>query len=248
MHVYQGEKFVVFGTWTLPVDSYALNLADLPPGRGSVGFPPVPRCPGLPESPGGEGGSNRVARKQTKRCTRCGETKPLDEFHGHARSRDGKRSECKACVSERNRRYHEANREQELERSRRYHEAHPEYQQRYYQAHRDEMLEYQRRYHEANREHRLAGMRRWKVQHGADGYARTFCEMCGRYFSNTDTWEWTHHRSPVTGKPRVEMECLDPASRGLTARPTEVGVVWGWPRSGELGAQREIRRRRRRAG
>lgn len=32
-----------------------------------------------------------------KTCNRCGEEKPLDEFHRHARVRGGIRAYCKAC-------------------------------------------------------------------------------------------------------------------------------------------------------
>lgn len=33
----------------------------------------------------------------TKTCTKCGETKPLDEFHRHSRMKDGRRPDCGAC-------------------------------------------------------------------------------------------------------------------------------------------------------
>ena len=35
---------------------------------------------------------------QTKRCVKCGETKPLDEFHKDARRLSGKRGRCKQCM------------------------------------------------------------------------------------------------------------------------------------------------------
>ena len=33
----------------------------------------------------------------TKRCATCGETKPLEDFSPHPRSRDGRNAACKAC-------------------------------------------------------------------------------------------------------------------------------------------------------
>lgn len=36
-----------------------------------------------------------------KTCTKCGCTKPLDEFHRFANARDGHRAECKTCALER---------------------------------------------------------------------------------------------------------------------------------------------------
>lgn len=34
----------------------------------------------------------------TKTCTRCGETKPLTEFHRNRSAPDGRQSRCKVCV------------------------------------------------------------------------------------------------------------------------------------------------------
>jgi 5-methylcytosine-specific restriction endonuclease McrA len=33
-----------------------------------------------------------------KLCRKCGETKPLDDFHRHSQRADGKQSHCKACA------------------------------------------------------------------------------------------------------------------------------------------------------
>ncbi len=38
----------------------------------------------------------------TKRCSKCGETKPLDEFHVRTRSYDGVQAFCKPCMREAN--------------------------------------------------------------------------------------------------------------------------------------------------
>jgi hypothetical protein len=45
-----------------------------------------------------------------KRCKKCGETKPLSEFHQVAGMRDGHRSECKSCSREIRRAWYAANR------------------------------------------------------------------------------------------------------------------------------------------
>jgi len=43
-----------------------------------------------------------------KTCTKCNETKPLDEFHREARHSDGRRADCRVCNSARVvARYHE---------------------------------------------------------------------------------------------------------------------------------------------
>lgn len=59
----------------------------------------------------------------TKRCSKCGEEKPLSDFHRHKTGRDGLRSECKTCESARHKRYRETNREKIRERHKRYREA-----------------------------------------------------------------------------------------------------------------------------
>lgn len=38
---------------------------------------------------------------ETKRCTKCGETKPLDEFSRDSSKKDARRSLCRACERQR---------------------------------------------------------------------------------------------------------------------------------------------------
>lgn len=33
-----------------------------------------------------------------KPCTKCGQVKPVEEFHRFANARDGRRAECKTCA------------------------------------------------------------------------------------------------------------------------------------------------------
>lgn len=44
-----------------------------------------------------------------KPCIKCGEVKPLEEFHKHATCKDGRRNMCKACQNEYNKKYVEDN-------------------------------------------------------------------------------------------------------------------------------------------
>ena len=62
-----------------------------------------------------------------KACTRCGVVKPLDGFYRRKESRDGRLSECKECTCERNRRWHEENRDKKREINRRYYEENLDY-------------------------------------------------------------------------------------------------------------------------
>lgn len=74
-----------------------------------------------------------------KTCTKCGETKPLEEYHRRANVRDGRTSSCKACVSEQKREHHSRNRKAKNEACR-----------AYYHANKEKLLEYQRDYRAAN--------------------------------------------------------------------------------------------------
>ena len=58
----------------------------------------------------------------SKMCTKCGETKPLDDFHRDKTRAGGRRPYCKECVREYARRYYEDNRDKERERKHRYRE------------------------------------------------------------------------------------------------------------------------------
>ena len=116
----------------------------------------------------------------SKTCTKCGETKPLDDFYRDKTGAGGRRPDCKECVREYKRSYHEENRDKRLEYSRRYHEENRdkirerkrryyeenrdkerEYKRRYYEENRDKVLEYKRSYHEENRDKRLESQRRY---------------------------------------------------------------------------------------
>ena len=92
----------------------------------------------------------------SKTCTKCGETKSLDDFHRYKTGAGGRKPHCKECVREYKRRYYEENRDKELEYARRYHEENRdkvlEYRRCYYEENRDKALESRRRYYEENRD------------------------------------------------------------------------------------------------
>ena len=77
----------------------------------------------------------------SKTCTKCGETKPLDDFHRHKTGAGGRRPDCKECRREYSRRYREENRDKTLD-----------YQRRYYEENRDKERERKHRYREENRD------------------------------------------------------------------------------------------------
>ena len=52
-----------------------------------------------------------------KTCSQCGQTKPLDSFYKHKRSRDGRQSACKECKREYNRNWQRANWDRDRQRA-----------------------------------------------------------------------------------------------------------------------------------
>lgn len=90
-----------------------------------------------------------------KRCPKCGEIKPLTEYHRDATHKDGSGSRCKVCDAARRRAYHEAHREEDSARGRAYHEAHKEeanaWSRAYYEAHKKEIAARQAAYREIHK-------------------------------------------------------------------------------------------------
>lgn len=55
-----------------------------------------------------------MCKLMTKTCSKCGETKPLDEFHKHKGHKDDKRAECKECNNNQSKNYYQEHREERL--------------------------------------------------------------------------------------------------------------------------------------
>lgn len=60
------------------------------------------------------------ACRPTKTCTACRETKPLDDFHRHAKSPQGRRGQCKDCVRAKERARHHTRTDKQRDRKRAY--------------------------------------------------------------------------------------------------------------------------------
>ena len=92
-----------------------------------------------------------------KTCTRCGISKPLDEFHKSKDSKNGRRSDCKECIKKRSRKYYQEHRDEILENSKKYGQEHREgireYHRNYYQEHREETIERSAKYRENHKDH-----------------------------------------------------------------------------------------------
>jgi 5-methylcytosine-specific restriction endonuclease McrA len=105
-----------------------------------------------------------------KTCSKCGETKPLDEFNKNRNAKDGRNSYCKICHRSEAIRYERELRVKDPDRVREKHK-------KYEDSHQEEIREYQRQryvknkaeinarnsdWYYANRDKRLASIREYK--------------------------------------------------------------------------------------
>ena len=137
-----------------------------------------------------------------KRCTQCGEQKALSEFHRHKRHKDGRQSECKACVAKQKRAYHEANREQIAEQQRAYHEANREHRvdrmRAYYRANAEAERKRKRAYRAANLGRERA---RCALRHAGNQVAAwADLQRITEFYSAAPQGHEVDHVIPFTGK------------------------------------------------
>ena len=76
-----------------------------------------------------------------KTCTKCRESKPLEQFSRNSRTKDGYRSSCKLCQADYQKKWREANREKLAAQKK-----------AYYEANRAKALDCNRAWREANKE------------------------------------------------------------------------------------------------
>lgn len=113
-----------------------------------------------------------------KKCTKCGEIKPLEEYHNSVSTKDGRYAMCKPCVNAKNNAWRNANKGKVAECKRRYamrnREAIRKHQREYMAAHKVEAAEYRRRWNLAKRYgitlEQYAAM--WERQSGRCGVCR----------------------------------------------------------------------------
>jgi hypothetical protein len=82
-----------------------------------------------------------------KKCTKCGETKSLDEFHKGKHTKDGYRTQCITCEKS----YDFQNKLKRKKRLDKTKKERAEYQREYYSLHKENLDDYYKRYWEINR-------------------------------------------------------------------------------------------------
>lgn len=90
-----------------------------------------------------------------KTCTKCGESKPLGEYHNSVNTKDGRYAMCKPCVNAKNAAWRKANKGKVAECKKRYYmrnwKAIRQHQQQYMETRKVEAAEYRRRWNLAKR-------------------------------------------------------------------------------------------------
>lgn len=103
----------------------------------------------------------------TKACTKCGQTKPVDDFSKAPERKDGRRSHCKQCTCDSAKAWRLANPEKAKEKDARSREKHREArlarEREYREKNREKRNAESREYHRKNRGKRLEQMAAWRA-------------------------------------------------------------------------------------
>lgn len=104
-----------------------------------------------------------------KTCTRCGETKPLDDFYAEKNGKFGKRSRCKTCYKAASVEWARKNPDKAYAAAKRWRDKNPDkvavYQKRHYWKHRETKIANAKRYRQENWDTAYAAIKRWKLAH-----------------------------------------------------------------------------------
>lgn len=178
-----------------------------------------------------------------KTCTKCDETKPLDEFVKAAQNKDGRATQCKECQRahrqanreakrEYDRAHYLVNRERINEQNRAYHEAHRDHllekKREHYHANLEQMVEQSRRYRESNREQINAHKRehyhanRDTILEGRRGYYYANQERLKE--TSRDYWRTNREQMRAYDRRRY----LDDPPRAWTAKYRQRAKKYGY--------------------
>ena len=90
-----------------------------------------------------------------KECRKCGEFKDRELFHKRKSTKDGLRSPCKPCISEKSAKYYKKNKDAVADYQRKYYSENKEYvaerSRKYYSENKEALDDYQRNYSADNK-------------------------------------------------------------------------------------------------
>ena len=87
-----------------------------------------------------------------KTCSKCNETKVLEDFDINDCGKQGRTSSCKACISVSRKEYYQKNRQKKMQNQRNYRKRNPGYNKNYYEKNKAKILEYQKEYYILNKD------------------------------------------------------------------------------------------------
>jgi hypothetical protein len=127
-----------------------------------------------------------------KTCPKCGESKPLDQFHVDSRRGDGRSTYCRQCRSEARKSGYQGSSERDRQRSRDYYEANREQRLEYQKRHRDDpeyrarRADAERKRYRSNPRRRASKSRAGRMHGGVAEWQRMWdeqggcCYLCGQ--------------------------------------------------------------------
>ena len=125
-----------------------------------------------------------------KTCSKCSETKPMDDFHRDKSKKDGRRARCAECAKADKRASYADDPDKFKERVGEYREANPE-----------KVKEMNRKWREAN------DRRPYNVAYYEDN-KEMFIAYCAEY-RQTDAWYWSHRKSVWRSLGILDVDTLD---------------------------------------
>lgn len=100
----------------------------------------------------------------TKWCSKCDQTKPVEDFNKNSNRPDGYAHWCRGCANEANSKYKKANRAKVSQAQREYRAANPDKVAAYYAAHKEELNKKSRDHYAANKERYRENYDRWVTE------------------------------------------------------------------------------------
>ena len=173
----------------------------------------------------------------TKKCKKCGEVKPLNEFHKEKRSKDGHNTKCKRCRSKQRKQHYEDNKDKVKEQQAKYRKTHKEeilkkqkeyrdntkeQAKQYYKNNKGWILERTKQYYKNNKNKIQKQMKQYyknnKEQFKINNQKRRTIEKALEHTLTKEQWTETlehfNYSGALTGSDDIHLEHFIPLSSG----------------------------------
>ena len=138
---------------------------------------------------------------ETKVCTKCGKNKPLEKYSRRTSAKDGRKSQCKSCVSTHGKKYRAEHKLQIAEYQKEHYAENKqqilERQKQHRVEHRPQILEYQKEYRKSDRgKLAIAKYKKAWMPILKEIYGKIACSKCG-YSKCFAALDFHHRQSEV---------------------------------------------------